>query len=250
MKGSEHRVAVVTGAGRGIGREVARTLGQLGMRVGLAARTRSDLEETARTIVGSLVVETDVGNPDEVDHLFSEVEQTLGPVDVLVNSAGIYHHGLVVDLGYEDITRVLGTNLQGTILTCRRVLGSMIARETGHVVNIASIAGKVGTARRALYSASKFGVVGFTQGLSEEVREHGVRVSVVCPGSTNTTFSPNEAEGKVRERMLQPADIAHAVSMLVQQEDTSFISEVVLRPTRVPRVASAERVQVPTGGKK
>jgi short-subunit dehydrogenase len=126
----------------------------------------------------------------------------------------------------------------------------MIARETGHIVNIASIAGKVGTAGRALYSASKFGVVGFTQGMSEEVREHGVRVSVVCPGSTNTGFSPKETEGKMRERMLQPGDIAHAVGMLVEQEDTSFISEVILRPTRVPRAASAGNVQSPPGGRK
>jgi 3-oxoacyl-[acyl-carrier protein] reductase len=230
----DNQVALVTGAGRGIGRAIAVELGALGMRVALAARTRADLEETAAGIRGSLVVRADVGRTDDVDRLFGEVEAKLGPVDVLVNSAGIYHYGFVVDLGDEDVDAVLRTNLQGTIFTCRRVLPAMIAREKGHIVNIASIAGKVGTARRALYSASKFGIVGFTEGLAEEVREHGIRASVICPGSTNTGFSPKETEGKRRDRMLQPADIAHAVRMLVGQEAGSFISEVVMRPTRVP----------------
>jgi short-subunit dehydrogenase len=204
------------------------------MRVGLTARTRAELDETASGMAESLVVPADVGDSGQVADMFEAVEARLGPVDVLVNSAGIYHHGLAVDLDDRSIDSVLRVNLQGTIFTCRRVLPSMIARESGYIVNIASIAGKVGTARRALYSASKFGVVGFTQSLAEEIREYGIRASVVCPGSTNTRFSPKETEGKRRDLMLQPEDVAHAVGMLVTQEPNSFISEVVMRPTRVP----------------
>jgi short-subunit dehydrogenase len=110
----------------------------------------------------------------------------------------------------------------------------MIQRRTGHIINIASIAGKVGSGGRSIYCASKFGLVGFSQSLAEEVRESGVRVSVICPGSTNTSFSPKETAGKSRERMLQPADVALTVRMLLAQESNSFISEVVMRPTQKP----------------
>ena len=110
----------------------------------------------------------------------------------------------------------------------------MIERKTGHIINISSIAGKVGSATRAVYCASKFGVVGFTESLAEEVRGHGIRVSVICPGSTDTRFSPSESSGKARERMLRPEDIAHAVRAIVTQEPNSFISEIILRPTRKP----------------
>ena len=110
----------------------------------------------------------------------------------------------------------------------------MIERKTGHIVNIASIAGKVGSATRAVYCASKFGVVGFTESLAEEVREYGIRVSLICPGSTDTRFSRAETTGKPRDRMLRPEDIAHAVRAIVTQEPNSFISEIILRPTRKP----------------
>jgi short-subunit dehydrogenase len=108
-------------------------------------------------------------------------------------------------------------------------------RKTGHIINIASIAGKVGSANLAVYCASKFGLVGFTQALAEEVRQHGIRVSLICPGSTDTTFmlSPGKA-AKARDRMLSPEDVAHAVRMLVTQAPNSFISEVIIRPTMKP----------------
>src|SRR5262249_10089920 len=110
----------------------------------------------------------------------------------------------------------------------------MIPSKKGDIVNIASIAGKVGSATRAVYCASKFGVVGFTESLAEEVRQHGIRASVVCPGSTDTGFSPSGHSGKAKEKMLRPEDVAHAVRMIVTQEPNSFISEVILRPTRKP----------------
>jgi NADP-dependent 3-hydroxy acid dehydrogenase YdfG len=141
----------------------------------------------------------------------------------------------VTEFSDADYDAILDTNLRGIFMTCRYVLPSMIARGSGDIVNIASIAGKVGSATRAVYCASKFGVVGFSQSLAEEVRQHGIRVSVVCPGSTNTSFSsdPNR-EGKTKSRMLAPSDVAYAVRTLVSQEPNSFISEIILRPTRKP----------------
>src|SRR5437016_11678098 len=125
-------------------------------------------------------------------------------------------------------------NLLGIFFACRLVLPSMIARKRGHIVNIASIAGKVGSANRAVYCASKFGVIGFTESLAEEVRQHGIRASIICPGSTDSGFNPSNHAGKARDRMLQPSDIAHAVRAIVTQEPNSFISEIVLRPTQKP----------------
>ena len=229
MVSIENQIAVVTGAGRGIGRAIAIELGRLGANVVLAARSRSELEETARVIgTNASVVPTDVRERDELQRLFER------PVDILVNAAGLGIFGPVAEFTDEDFKTIMDTNLRGIFFACRFVLPSMIERKHGHIINVASIAGKVGSANRAVYCASKFGVVGFSESLAEEVRQHGIRVSVICPGSTDTSFSPSETHGKSRERMLRPEDVAHAVRMIVTQEPNSFISEIIMRPTQKP----------------
>jgi NAD(P)-dependent dehydrogenase (short-subunit alcohol dehydrogenase family) len=231
----ENQVAVVTGAGRGIGRAIAIELGKLGAKVVLASRNRSELEETGRAIgTNASVLPTNVRKKDELQRLFEQVAGAVGPVDILVNAAGLGIFGPVVNFKDDDFETIIETNLRGIFFTCRYVLPSMIERKRGHIINIASIAGKVGSANRAVYCASKFGVVGFTESLAEEVRQYGVRASVICPGSTDTRFSPGETSGKARERMLRPEDVAHAVRMIVTQEPNSFISEIVMRPTQKP----------------
>src|SRR5207253_5923099 len=222
MASIENQVAVVTGAGRGIGRAIAIELGKLGANVVLASRSRSELEKTAQ-IIGpkASVIPTDVRNRDELQRLFDQ------PVDILVNAAGLGIFGPVAGFKDEDFETLMDTNLRGIFFACRFVLPSMIERKRGHIINVASIAGKVGSANRAVYCASKFGVVGFTESLAEEVRQHGIRVSVICPGSTDTSFSSSE-HGKSRERMLRPENVAHAVRMIVTQEPNSFISEIIM----------------------
>src|SRR2546423_9279659 len=233
MVSIENQVAVVTGAGRGIGQAIAVELGRLGARVTLVARSRAELEQTAAVIGKSAsVLPADVRNRDDLQEVFEEVHNAIGPVDILVNAAGLGIFGPVTDFKDEDFETLIQTNLRGIFYACRFVLPSMIARKKGYIINIASIAGKVGSANRAVYCASKFGVVGFTESVAEEVRQHGIRVSVVCPGSTDTAFSGHV--GKTREWMLRPADVAHAVRMLVTQEPNSFVSEVIMRPTRKP----------------
>jgi 3-oxoacyl-[acyl-carrier protein] reductase len=234
MVNIENEVAVVTGAGRGIGRAIAIDLAQAGVRVALAARSKDDLCATAAAIGRSaLVVPTDVRDREQVHALFDQTRAQLGPVDILVNAAGLGRFGPVVSFSDEDFAVLIETNLRGTFYTCRYVLPSMIERKTGHIVNIASIAGKVGSANRAVYCASKFGVVGLTESLAEEVRQYGIRASVICPGSTDTNFSESKA-GKAREKMLRPEDVAYAVRAVVMQESNSFISEIIMRPTQKP----------------
>ena len=236
MTSIEGRVAVVTGAGRGIGRAIALELAAMGAKVALVARNAAELEQTASNAGrNSRVIAGDVRNKADVHRLLDEAASTLGPVDILVNAAGIGVFGRVTDFSDADYDAILDTNLRSIFMACRHVLPSMIARGQGDIVNIASIAGKVGSATRAVYCASKFGVVGFSQSLAEEVRQNGIRVSVVCPGSTDTSFSSDpHREGKVRGKMLSPSDVAHAVRMLVTQEPNSFISEIILRPTQKP----------------
>jgi 3-oxoacyl-[acyl-carrier protein] reductase len=229
------KVAVVTGSGRGIGRAIAVELSQKGARVVVTARTVSELEETARLAGSATVIPADVRKKDDVHRLLGQAASQLGPIDILVNAAGIGVAGPVLDFSDSDYDVVLDTNLKSIFVASRCVLPSMIERRTGHIVNIASIAGKVGSANLAVYCASKFGVVGFTQALAEEVREYGIRVSLVCPGSTDTAFLGSSSKSsKSRDRMLSPADVAHAVMSIVTQEANSFISEIVMRPTMKP----------------
>jgi NAD(P)-dependent dehydrogenase (short-subunit alcohol dehydrogenase family) len=233
MANLHNKVAIVTGAGRGIGRAIAVELARAGARVALAARSQPQLDETVALIGGAAqAFPTDVRKWEQVRALFGRTVSELGPVDILVNCAGLGIYAPVIDFSEEDFTTTIDTNLRGTFLTCREVLPSMIERQTGHIVNVASIAGKVGSANRAVYCASKFGVVGFTESLAEEVRQHGIRAAVICPGSTDTGFGTSTA--KAREKMLKPEDVAYAVGMLVMQEANSFISEIVMRPTRKP----------------
>src|SRR6266571_418048 len=229
MVSIENQIAVVTGAGRGIGRAIAIELGDLGARLVLVARNRAELEDTSQRIGKNASVKpADVRKKDQLERVFDS------PVDILVNAAGLGIFGPITDFKDEDFETLIETNLRGIFFACRFVLPSMIERKRGHIINVASIAGKVGSANRAVYCASKFGVVGFSESLAEEVRQHGIRVSVICPGSTDTQFGSSDAHTKARARMLRPEDVAHAVRTIVTQEPNSFISEIIMRPTQKP----------------
>jgi NAD(P)-dependent dehydrogenase (short-subunit alcohol dehydrogenase family) len=179
-----------------------------------------------------LAVAADVAKAGDVVRLVEQVTQSLGPLDVVVNNAGIGVFGPGQDASEEDWDRVLGTNLKGVFLVCRAVAPEMIRRHAGHIINISSLAGKNAFANGAVYCASKWGLQGFSFCLAEDLRAHGIRVSVVCPGSVLTEFGPHA--GKDPSKMLQPDDVAYAVAMLVTQAPQSFVSEILMRPTQKP----------------
>lgn len=231
------QVAVITGAGRGIGAAIAKGLAELGATTVLCARNAAALQSTATEIVKSggsaEAVECDVTDLKSVERLAQLVENRWQRLDILVNNAGVGSFSTPLHAMLpQDWDKVLNTNLRGVYYCIRALTPLMIKAKGGHIVNISSLAGKNALPNGAAYAASKWGLNGLSYSVAEELRGHGIRVSVVCPGSTNTDLSPHV--GKNVEKMLQPDDIAHVVKMLVTQEQRSFASEVLIRPTAKP----------------
>ena len=236
-KALTHKLALVSGAGRGIGSAIARKLAAMGARVVLCGRTRRPLEVTAEAISNERgqaeVAECDVSSLRSVEALAGRVEQEFGRIDILVNNAGLGGFGGPLhQLPPEEWEKILNTNLRGVYYMIRSFAPLMIRGKGGHIVNISSLAGKNALPNGAAYAASKWGLNGLSYSVAEELQAHNIRVSVICPGSTNTELSPHQ--GKDTSKMLQSADIAHVVAMLVTQAPQSFVSEILLRPTMKP----------------
>lgn len=231
------QVAVVTGAGRGIGAAIARKLAALGAVVILCGRKREPLESTAAEIRRdggqSEVLPCDLTNLSSVEAAAQQINKTHGRADILVNNAGIGGFGGPLhEMPPESWDAVLNTNLRGVYYCIRSFAPMMVSVKNGHIVNISSLAGKNPLPNGAAYAASKWGLNGLSYSVAEELRGHNIRVSVVCPGSVDTELSPHA--GKDSRKMLKPDDVAHVVGMLVTQAPQSFVSEVLLRPTMKP----------------
>ncbi len=231
------QVAVITGAGRGIGAAIARQLAGLGAAAVLCGRTKSTLDETARAILDAggktEVIPCDVTVLHQLEYAAARVDSTFGRVDILVNNAGVGgFNDALHNLPPEEWDRILNTNLRGVYYAIRAFAPLMIREYGGHIINISSLAGKNALPKGAAYAASKWGLNGLTYSVAEELRSQNVRVSVICPGSVDTDLSPHA--GKDPNKMLQPDDIAHAVVALVTQAPQSFISEILVRPTQKP----------------
>jgi 3-oxoacyl-[acyl-carrier protein] reductase len=231
------QVAVVTGAGRGIGAAIARKLASLGATAVLCGRTQATLDQTAQAIVEAggktEVIPCDVTILHQLEYAAARIDSTFRRLDILVNNAGVggfkdpLHNTLP-----EDWDKILNTNLRGVYYAIKVFAPLMIRAYSGHIINISSLAGKNALPNGAAYAASKWGLNGLSYSVAEELRPHQIRVSVICPGSTETELSPHA--GKDPNKMLQPDDVAHAVGMLVTQAPQSFVSEILMRPTQKP----------------
>lgn len=232
------QVAVITGAGRGIGAAIAARLADLGARAVLCGRARPPLETMAANIQNrggqSAVIECDVTDLRSVEGAAQRIERTFGKVNILVNNAGIGGTGGPLhQLPAQVWDEVLNTNLRGVYYCIRNFAPLMIQNQGGHIINISSLAGKNPLPNGAAYAASKWGLNGLSYSVAEELRSHNIRVSVICPGTTHTDFSPHP--GANTEKMLQASDVAHVVAMIVTQAPQSFASEILLRPAQKPR---------------
>lgn len=227
-------VALVTGASRGIGRAIAHRLSELGASVAFCGRDRAALEESSKSLqkLGARVFShvADVTRAEQVSELVSKTEAALGPIHILVNNAGIGLFGPAHEKSEADWDRVLDSNLKSVFLVSRAVIPSMIRLGAGDIINISSLAGKNTFAGGGIYCASKWGLMGLSGCMMEDLRAHGIRVSVICPGSVATEFSGSKPKDPAKA--LSPEDVAHAVEGIVTQRPGSFLSEIHLRPLR------------------
>ena len=234
-----NRIALVTGASRGIGRACALALSEAGARVVLAARAVDKLEEVAAEIRSAgrqaFTVPIDLAHEDSIKEAFSRTAKEFGPVEILVNNAGITRDGLAVRMKRDDWNAVLDTNLTGTFLCIQQVLQSMMRARWGRIVNISSVVGEMGNAGQANYSASKAGLIGLTKSLAQEMGSRNITVNAVAPGFVETDMTGVLA-AELKENLLKsvplrrigsPADIAAAVRFLASDE-ASYITGHVL----------------------
>jgi 3-oxoacyl-[acyl-carrier protein] reductase len=230
------QTVLITGGSRGIGLAIAFRLGGLGARVSLCARNAKSLETAVRQLrkagIEALGFSADIGRSGQVTALIDSTHEAFGEIDILINNAGIGLFRPLHEVSEEEWNRLMDTNLKGAFLVSKAVAPEMIRRRSGTIINISSLAGKNAFPGGAVYCASKWGLLGLNNCMAEELREFGIRVSAICPGSVASEFSPHA--GKDVKKMLQPEDVAHVVATLVTAAPGSFISEVLMRPTQKP----------------
>jgi NADP-dependent 3-hydroxy acid dehydrogenase YdfG len=228
------QVAVVTGAGRGIGRAVATALARAGAAVALAARSPAELETVAREIRETggraVVVPTDVRQEAQVEGLARRALAEWQRVDVLVNAAGVAAFAPVTDSKLDDWDQMLAVNLRGAVLGCRAVLPAMIAKRRGTIINIGSVVTSRSLTGSAAYTASKYGLLGFSRVLAEEMRPHRVRVGVLSAGATDTALWDAMPGAPARERMLRADQVADAALLMASLDANATLEELTLLP--------------------
>lgn len=231
----QDRVAIVTGASRGIGREVALQLAAAGAHVVVAARDRARLEEVRALLPESaMAVVTDVADPRAVTALIEATVARFGRVELLVNNAGVGLNGIVADLQLADLERVFAVNVFGALACIQACVPHMRRQGFGHIVNVSSILGKRAVPQTAGYAATKFALQALSDGLRIEEKPNGIDVSVVCPASTDTEFRQNEVRSgtllvadRPRLSLSSPADVAREVVRAIRKRKR----EVVLTAT-------------------
>lgn len=232
------KVAVVTGAARGIGKAIAEALAHEGASLVLNARTTETLEELASTLRarGVLVeaVAGDVGDEAVAAKIVDRAVGTFGRLDVLVNNAGIGHLGPLEKMAPAEFDRVCRTNLRGPFLLMRAGIPHMRTTGGGTIVNIASLAGVNPVPQRAVYAATKWGLIGLSRSVLQEVRRDGIRVLVIEPGSTLTDFGHDPAKLEQAEKLVKPEDVAAVMISALKLPARATVSEIEIRPTDPP----------------
>jgi NADP-dependent 3-hydroxy acid dehydrogenase YdfG len=221
------KVAVITGASRGIGAALARMLHARGVKLGLASRSGDDLG-----LAGAVAQMCDVRDLDALDALCGATAAAFGGIDIVVANAGVGAYGPFLDLSREHLDEMLDVNLKGTLYAIRAALPHMLGRE-GDVITLASEAGRRGIPNEAVYCASKFGQVGFTRALDHELRERGIRCTNICPGGVATDFALEEGRGRTHEvlpGMMTADDVAEVVVFALERPRHLRILETALRP--------------------
>jgi len=226
------KIVWITGAGRGIGRATVQLFATKGARVVASARTEQELEHVVTKINANgdsaLAVPCDASRNDEVLALVNDVAKTWGDIDILINNAGIGIFKKIIDLQEKDWDQMMQINLKSAFLCSRAVLPAMIARQSGCIINVVSVAGRQPFRNSGGYCASKYGLLGFTDVLRLENRQHGIKVSAVLPGATSTTIW-GDADVD-HNAMMSADDVAAVIVSICETDEAAMIEEVVLRP--------------------
>lgn len=229
--------ALVTGAGKGIGRAIVHALAREGVDIGLLARTRADLERVAGEIgepygVRTSIAAVDVADRAAVEAAVDAVREELGSIDILINNAGTAQFGTVMEMDPEVWERIVRVNLLGTYYVTRAVLPGMVAQNAGDIINVASTAGEKGAASVSAYSASKAAMLAFTESLMPEVRKHNVRVTALVPSTVNTELAASVGL-KIgdQDRMMQPEDLAELTVAALRLPPRVFVRNVAMLTT-------------------
>lgn len=236
MESLQGRNALITGAGKGIGRALAIELAKEGVNVGLVARTKADLDKVAQELsawpVKVVTAIADVADMEEVNAAVAEIKSGLGTVDILINNAGISSFGSFMELEPERWEQIVKVNLFGPYYVTRAVLPDMIDRKTGDIVNISSTAGKNGAAVTSAYSASKFALIGMSESLMQEVRKHNIRVTTLTPSTIATDMAKDlKLTDGNPDRVMQPEDFAELIVAQLKLNRRVFVKEAGLWST-------------------
>lgn len=224
------KIAVVTGAGSGIGEAIATLLHEEGAKVVLAGRNKDKLQNVANQLAQDSVkvVPTDVTKKEEVDELIKMAQQTFGGLDIVINSAGQMLSPKITDYQVDEWDSMIDVNIKGTLYTAKAALPTMLEQSSGHLINIASISGFEVTKSSTIYSATKAAVHTITQGLEKELAKTGVKVTSISPGMVDTaitaTYNPTD------RKKLEPQDIAEAVLYALTQPKHVNVNEITVRP--------------------
>ncbi|GAV15859.1 3-ketoacyl-ACP reductase [Paenibacillus sp. NAIST15-1] len=224
-----NKTALITGAGKGIGKALAESLAQEGVHLGLIARTSADLEAlqaelTAKYDIRVAIATADVAVQDDVNRAVASLTEQLGAIHIVVNNAGIAKFGKLVDMDPQEWERIIQVNLMGTYYVTRAVLPAMIEQNEGSIINISSTAGERGFATGSAYNASKFAVMGLTEALMQEVRKHNIRVTALTPSTVNTELAVNAGLNIGDEdRMMQPEDVAELALAALKLPQRVFV---------------------------
>jgi NADP-dependent 3-hydroxy acid dehydrogenase YdfG len=232
MTSLEGKVALVTGASRGIGAAVARSLAAEGVRLALASRSGDDLG-----LDGAVARPCDVRRPDDLEALAAEAVERFGGIDILVANAGVGAYGPFLDLPADQLEEMIDVNVKGTLYAVRATLPHLLQSDEADIVTLASEAGRRGLPLEAVYCASKFAQVGFTRALDHELREQGVRCSNVCPGGVATDFAMGRGrtpDMPALAGMMAPEDVAEIVLFVITRPRNHRILETAFRPVAEP----------------
>ena len=230
MQNLKGKNALITGAGKGIGKAVALALAAEGVNIVLLARTKSQLEEVAKEIetfgVKTFVATADIADINSVNDAIGNALAEFKTIDILINNAGVGKFGKFLELTPEEFEHIIKVNLMGTYYATRAVLPGMIAQESGDIINISSTAGLKGAAVTSAYSASKFAVMGLTESLMQEVRKHNIRVTALTPSTvaTDMAIDLNLTDGNP-EKVMQAEDIAELIVAQLKLNRRVFIKE-------------------------